>query len=92
MFSLENLILGVIISTPIAIFALKKKHLTKGGVIVAKDGVTIQRIYGKTYWAHRDGVKLSEKRMTEMERYYSLDTNNLKIPKELFRSPQGVEY
>lgn len=67
-------------------------YTLKGGVIVAKDGVTIQRIYGKTYWAHRDGVKLSEKRMTEMERYYSLDTNNLKIPEELFRSPQGVEY
>ena len=51
MFSLENLILGVIISTPIAIFALKKKHLTKGGVIVAfVIGTLIIALGGKTWF------------------------------------------
>jgi len=51
LFSLENLILGVIISTPIAIFALKKKHLTKGGVIVAfMIGTLIIAFGGKTWF------------------------------------------
>ena len=49
---MENLVLGVLISTPIALFALKKKHLTKDGVIVAfVIGTLIIAFGGKTWFA-----------------------------------------
>ena len=52
LFSLANLILGVIISAPIAVFALKKKHLTRGGVAVAFIvGTLIIAFGGKTWFA-----------------------------------------
>ncbi|MFB0560289.1 MAG: formylmethanofuran dehydrogenase subunit A [Candidatus Lokiarchaeia archaeon] len=67
-------------------------YTIKNGIIVIKDGETIEKPRGKTYWAHRDGVNLPEKRITEMERYYSLDINNLKIPKEILHNPKGITY
>ncbi|MGQ9720868.1 MAG: formylmethanofuran dehydrogenase subunit A [Candidatus Jordarchaeum sp.] len=67
-------------------------YTIKNGVIVMKEGESIEKFRGKTYWAHRDGVELPEKRMTEMERYYSLDINNLKIPKEILHNPNEIKY
>ncbi|MHA1578736.1 MAG: formylmethanofuran dehydrogenase subunit A [Candidatus Freyarchaeota archaeon] len=67
-------------------------YTIKSGVIVMKNGEAAEKVRGKTYWAHREGVKLPEKRITEMQRYYSLDIENLKIPSEALLNPLEVKY
>nr|MDO8080157.1 formylmethanofuran dehydrogenase subunit A [Candidatus Freyarchaeota archaeon] len=67
-------------------------YTIKNGVIVMKEGEALKKLRGKTYWAHRDGINLPEKRITEMQRYYSLDINNLKTPIEILHNPQEITY
>ena len=50
LFSLENLILGIIISTPIAVFALKREHLTRDGILVAFIVGTLIIAFGGKTW------------------------------------------
>lgn len=64
----------------------------KNGIIVMKEGEVLEKPRGKTYWAHRAGTVLPEKNLTEMQRYYSLDINNLKTPIETLHSPQEITY
>jgi formylmethanofuran dehydrogenase subunit A len=67
-------------------------YTIKNGVIVIKEGEVLGKPRGKLYWANRDGINLPEKRITEMQRYYSLDISNLKTPIELLHNPQKIIY
>lgn len=67
-------------------------YTIKSGTIIMKQGEPLQKLRGKTYWAHKDGISLPEKVKIEMERYYSLDINNLKTPKEILSNPQEIKY
>jgi formylmethanofuran dehydrogenase subunit A len=67
-------------------------YTIKNGVIVMKEGEALQKPAGKTYWAHREGFNPPEKMITEMQRYYSLDINNLITPREVLHNPQEITY
>ncbi|MEM2144569.1 MAG: formylmethanofuran dehydrogenase subunit A [Candidatus Jordarchaeaceae archaeon] len=67
-------------------------YTIKNGIIVMKEGEVLEKPRGKTYWTHRSGATLPEKRLTEMQRYYSFDINNLKTPLEILNNPQEITY
>jgi formylmethanofuran dehydrogenase subunit A len=67
-------------------------YTIKNGIIVMRDGEVLEKTRGKTYWAHRSGSILPEKRLAEMQRYYSLDIDNLKTPLEILNNPQEITY